>query len=275
MRKPQNDTPLTSTDGAEAQSPIAAGDPVGDAGDAVPELPRTTHRDSTAAAAPERKCILTGAHGDRADLIRIALSPDGHVLPDIGARAPGRGAWIAVDRAALDGAVAKGKLKGAVARAYKGAALTIPADLGALIDAAFQRSLLNQFGLAARAGALLTGADRIDTAARSGRVALLLHASDAADDGRRKRDQSWRVGEGVEGSGQQGDLLPVDRAALSIALGRDNAVHIAIIDAAWADRIGSVLKRWHRFAGSSREQGDDAAGIETVGDAHTDIVSEG
>ena len=30
----------------------------------------------------------------------------------------------------------KGKLKGALARAFKGAALTIPADLGAKIEAA-------------------------------------------------------------------------------------------------------------------------------------------
>jgi uncharacterized protein len=67
-------------------------------------------------AAPERRCILTGAHDARDTLLRLALSPDGDVVPDVLARAPGRGAWIGVDRAALETALAKGKLKGALAR---------------------------------------------------------------------------------------------------------------------------------------------------------------
>ena len=68
---------------------------------------------------PERKCILSGVHGDPVRLIRLALAPDGVVWPDLAAKLPGRGAWIGVDRAALETAIAKGRLKGAVARAFK------------------------------------------------------------------------------------------------------------------------------------------------------------
>src|SRR5205085_12383692 len=64
---------------------------------------------------PERKCILSGEHAARDDLIRLALGPDGTVAPDVRARAPGRGAWLGVDRATLDAANRKGKLKGALA----------------------------------------------------------------------------------------------------------------------------------------------------------------
>ncbi len=201
------------------------------------------------AASAERRCILTGAHGSRDALIRLAISPDGMVVPDVLARAPGRGVWLSVDRTALEIALAKGKLKGALARAHKGAALTIPADLPELIDTAFQRTFLSQFGMAAKAGVLLTGAEKVDAAARSGQVAMLCHAADAAEDGRRKRDQSWRVGEDAEGSGKMGIILPVDRTALSVALGRDNAVHIAIIDSAWGARLSALLDRWQAFAG--------------------------
>lgn len=212
------------------------------------------------AAASERRCVLTGVHGERAMLIRLALSPDGALVPDIAARAPGRGAWIGVDHAALTASMtAKGKLKGALARAFRGAALTIPDDLPDAIDIAFRRLLLAQLGLAAKSGALLTGADKVDGAARGGQVRLLLHAADAAEDGRRKRDQSWRVGEDAEGSGQMGQILPVDRTALSIALGRDNAVHVAIIEAGWAMRLGSLLERWHRYAGWSTGAATPAA----------------
>jgi hypothetical protein len=240
MRSPQYDRALTPdipTDGtaAETRSPTAS-------------LASARRAASDAAASAERRCILTGAHGGRDTLIRLAISPDGVVVPDVLARAPGRGAWIAVDRPTLENALAKGKLKGALARAHKGASLTIPSDLPAAIEAALQRTFLAQLGMAAKAGALLTGAEKVDAAARSGAVAMLYHAADAAEDGRRKRDQSWRVGEDAEGSGQAGRILPVDRTALSVALGRDNAVHIAIIDANWASRLSALLDRWHAYA---------------------------
>ena len=244
MRTPHNDPELTPT------SPVPDGDEirVPDEGSRAPKPVRKLAAD---ADGPERRCILSGDHGAREGLVRLALSPDGVLVPDIMARAPGRGAWIGVDRATLDAAIAKGKMKGAVARAFKGAPATVPADLGLQIDSAFHRTLMAQLGLAAKAGALLTGAEKVDVAARSGQVALLCHASDAADDGRRKRDQSWRVGEDAEGSGMTGRVLPVDRTALSVALGRDNAVHIAIIDAGWGERLTALLDRWHHFAGSS------------------------
>ncbi len=68
---------------------------------------------------PERTCVLSRRKGTKDELIRLALGPDGEVAPDVRARAPGRGAWIGVDRAELDAANAKGKLKGALARAFK------------------------------------------------------------------------------------------------------------------------------------------------------------
>ena len=69
---------------------------------------------------PERRCIISGEREGRDALVRLALSPDGEVLPDIGARAPGRGAWVKPDRALIAEAEAKGKLKGALQRAFKG-----------------------------------------------------------------------------------------------------------------------------------------------------------
>jgi hypothetical protein len=195
---------------------------------------------------PERKCILSGEHGPREALIRLAVSPEGEVLPDVRAKAPGRGAWIGVDRAALAAAQAKGRLKGALARAFKGADLSIPADLGQRIAAALRQSALDRLGLEARAGTLLTGSDRIADACRKGEVHLLLHAADAGGDGRRKLDQAWRVG-GGEG---QGLVIPLERPILSLALGRQNVVHIAVSDRAAAARVRHALGRWCAFIGS-------------------------
>ena len=198
---------------------------------------------------PERKCILSGEHGARGELVRLAISPDGLVLPDIQAKAPGRGAWLGVSRAELETALAKGKLKGALARAFKGAALTIPEDLPQRIEEGLTRALLDRLGLEMRAGHLILGSERIAEHARGGAVELLLHASDASDDGNRKLDQAWRVGREAEGSGETGVVLPLDRAALSVAMGRDNVVHMALADPAAAARVSLALSRLMHFTG--------------------------
>ena len=213
---------------------------------------------------PERKCILSGAHGVRDDLVRLAISPDGDVLPDALARAPGRGAWIGVSRAELETALAKGKLKGALARAFKGATLTIPADLPERIEVALRRAVTERLGLEMKSGRLLLGTDRIAEHARGGQVAWLAHAADASPDGSRKLDQAWRVGREEEGTGLAGTTLPLDRAALSVALGRDNVVHLALTDRDAAARVEVPLGRLQRFLGqgeaSEQEKGGDAAG---------------
>jgi predicted RNA-binding protein YlxR (DUF448 family) len=206
---------------------------------------------------PERKCILSGEHAARDDLIRLALGPDGQVAPDVRAKAPGRGAWIGVDRATLEAAQAKGKLKGALARAFKTHEVTAPADLGERIEAALRQAALDRLGLEARAGNLLTGSEKIETAARRGEVHMLLHAADAAEEGNRKLDQAWRVGSDAEGSGRQGLVFPLGRTILSLALGRENVVHVAIVDRAAAARVTHAIERWRAFIG--RDAGLEAA----------------
>jgi hypothetical protein len=146
-------------------------------------------------------------------------------------------------------AIAKGKLKGALNRAFKETGIAIPEGLAALTESALQRAVLERLGLEARASMLLTGSDRIAEAARSGRVVLLLHAGDAAEDGCRKLDQAWRVGSEEEGTGKSGLVLAASRDQLSAALGRDNVVHIAITDSRAAERVGQIVDRWHHFIG--------------------------
>lgn len=209
---------------------------------------------------PERRCIISGDRAPKTGLTRLALSPDGVVAPDVRARAPGRGAWIGVDRATFDVAVAKGKLKGLLIRAFKTSAITVPDDLGAQIEANLRRTTLDRFGIEARSGAILLGGEKIEQAARGGQLAALFHAEDAAPDGRRKLDQAWRVGRGVEGSGATGLVLGADRAILGSALGRETVVHIGITDKAAAARIMALVERWHGFIG---RHGVDTAGEST------------
>lgn len=220
---------------------------------------------------PIRKCILSGEHGDRATLIRLALDPDGSVAPDIFAKAPGRGAWIGVNGEELTKAQAKGKLAGLLRRAFKTEKIELIDDLSGRIERGLEKAFLDRLGLEARAGHLILGAEKIDGASRSGQVKLLLHASDASADGSGKRDQAWRVGEEQEGSGKGGIKLPVDRDAISAALGRQNAVHVALIDQKAADRVMHHLGRWLNFKGCSNAPLDSAASAVDMRGPDTDI----
>lgn len=198
---------------------------------------------------PIRSCILSREKDVRDHLVRLALAPDGQVWPDVRAKAPGRGAWIGVGRGELAVALAKGRLRGALARAFKTAEFTVPGDLPEQIETALRRATLDRLGLEAKAGTLLSGSERIEAAARSGQLHALYHAADASADGARKLAQAWRVGEGEEGSGRQGVALPVTRPILSLALGRENVVHVGLTDRAAARRVGDMLDRWLHFIG--------------------------
>jgi predicted RNA-binding protein YlxR (DUF448 family) len=229
--------------------------------------------DLPAKAGSERRCILSGSTSARDGLVRLAISSDGLVLPDPASKAPGRGAWIGVTRAELEAALADGHLRKALMRAFKGAPLTIPEDLPGRVEAALARHLGERLGLELRSGNIVLGSARIEEQARSGRIAVLLHASDSSADGRRKLDQAWRVGTDAEGSGARGQVLPLDRHALSVALGRENVVHLGVAghsgDMRAGTRVLQAVSRLVQFAGSgsaddranaTNDDGRDASG---------------
>ena len=109
------------------------------------------------------------------------------------------------------------------------------------------RAALDRLGMEARSGTLVNGADRVEQAARMGKVHLLLHADDAGEDGRRKLDQAWRVGGSDEIGHTRGLVIPAPRTILSMALGRENVVHVALTDPAAAARVLHALARWRAF----------------------------
>lgn len=196
-------------------------------------------------AAPERRCILTHVHGPRARLIRLALAPDGMVVADLGEKLPGRGAWLSADRALLETAAARGKLRGALARAFKSNVVTVPDDLSAQIGRGLERRSLDRLGLENRGGNLIWGHERIGEALLRGRVRLLMHVADARPDGVDKLESKRRAVTPDTPSRR----LPIGRDGLSVALGRENIVHAAITSAGGATRVLADLDRWMAFTG--------------------------
>ena len=234
--------------------------------------------DDGAATAPERRCILTGAHGARVAMIRLAVGPDNQVAADLGAKLPGRGAWITADRRLLEAAMTPGKsggkLKGALARAFKSNSLKLPDDLADQIAAGLERRALDRLGLENKSGNLIWGHERVGEAILKGKVRLLLHAADARADGMGKLEARRR--------GASPDtvsiVLPVGREQLSMALGRENVVHAAIGNSGSANRVIETLERWAAFNGTSvfgpEDGNDDEKDDEAVDAAVADVAGE-
>lgn len=198
----------------------------------VPAAP-ATH----AQASRERRDIVTGAVTDEARLVRFVAGPDGVVVPDLGRKLPGRGLWVAADRASVETAARKGLFS----RAAK-TKLTAPADLADQVEALLLRRVLNALGLARRAGDLTLGFEKASAAVEAGKAAWLVEASDGAADGRRKMLQASRRAPnaprllGVFASGE-----------LGLALGLDNVIHLVFLAGRGSDRWTADVERLSGF----------------------------
>jgi predicted RNA-binding protein YlxR (DUF448 family) len=109
-------------------------------------------RSAAAVADRERRDIVAGEVTDEARLIRFVAGPEGAVVPDLARKLPGRGLWVAADRASVETAAKKGLFS----RAAK-AKLTAPPGLADQVEVLRKRGLLAGLGLARRAGDLTWG----------------------------------------------------------------------------------------------------------------------
>ena len=197
-------------------------------------LKATTH----AAASRERRDIVSGEVMDEARLIRFVIGPDGAAWPDLARKLPGRGMWVAADRASVTTAAKKGL----VARSAK-AKVQAPAALADQVEALLRSRLLSFLGLAKRGGDLTSGFEKVSSAITSGKAAWLIEASDGAADGRRKllaqaRHQSPAPGLfGLFGSEE-----------LGLALGRENVIHTAFLAGRAAERWTQDVRRLAGFS---------------------------
>jgi predicted RNA-binding protein YlxR (DUF448 family) len=169
---------------------------------------------------PERMCIVTRERRAPEDLIRFVAGPGGTVVPDIKAKLPGRGVWVAARAEIVEQAVRRQ----AFARGLKASAKA-EKNLPTEVDALLERDCLQSLSLANKAGAVVTGFTKVETAIESGKIALILHAGDASADGTRKLAQVLRRKFAAEGPPQ---INLFASSQLDLALGRANVVHAAL-----------------------------------------------
>ena len=199
--------------------------------------PSASKPQTHAAAERERRDIVSGQVMDEAKLIRFVAGPDGVVVPDLARKLPGRGLWVAADRASVETAAKKGLF----ARAAK-AKVSAPQDLPAQVELLLKRRLLQGLGLARRAGELTSGFEKVSSAIETGRAAWLIEASDGAADGRRKLWGKTR---------KRTPPTPVfglfSAEELGLALGAENVIHTAFLAGRAADRWAQDALRLSGF----------------------------
>jgi predicted RNA-binding protein YlxR (DUF448 family) len=197
-------------------------------------------------AARERRCIATGEVLPDAALVRFVADPQGCIVPDIAAKLPGRGIWVAAKREILARAITKSLF----ARAAKAPVIVSP-DLPDRVEAQLVAHMLGLLGLARRSGALIMGFDNVARGFQSKAApALLIEASDGAADGRRK----------LLGVASAYGLTPLIMdcltvTELSLALGRENVVHAALKPGRLSERLKFEAGRLKGFRAASHRVG--------------------
>ena len=231
-----SDVPPEVPDG-ERFPPAPAPDPMDAPVDAPVDASADPAARTHAEASRQRRDAVSGQVMDEARLLRFVASPAGVVVFDLARKLPGRGVWVAADRASLEQAVKRD----AFSRSMKAKVRSTPA-LVAEVEARLTSRLLNGLGLARRAGELICGFEKTAAAVSSGRAAWLVEASDGADDGRGKL-----LGLARRSPRPPGLFGVFDSMALGLALGLENAIHAAFLAGRAADRWTEDVRRLQGF----------------------------
>jgi predicted RNA-binding protein YlxR (DUF448 family) len=194
-----------------------------------------------AASGTERFCAATGKVKPVAEMIRFVLAPDGAAVADLKRRLPGRGIWITATRLALQRAIARK----AFARSFRRDVRVAP-DFVADTERLLERSALDALAIARKAGSVAVGFTKAETAIVRGAVVALLHAQDAAADGRRKLKAAVR--QRFEDRADRIATVDVFTSVqLDLALGRPNVIHAALQAGPASETFLARVARLERF----------------------------
>jgi predicted RNA-binding protein YlxR (DUF448 family)/ribosomal protein L30E len=177
----------------------------------------------------DRMCIVTREVKDEAELIRFVRGPNGTVVPDLNRKLPGRGVWVSLSRPRVAEAVnrrAFGRGLGEVS-----AGKELPDQVGALL----RKAALSYISLAKKAGETVAGAVKVEEMVASGRARIVIHAREAAQNGRQKIDNL--SGPSVE------TISLFTSTELDLAFGRANVIHAAVTKGGLAEKLLQAARR--------------------------------
>ena len=201
---------------------------------------------------PNRTCVATRGVFPVAMLLRFVLDGEGHLTPDLKGKLPGRGVWVSATRKAL----AEALKKKCFARSLKQPVIA-PEGLADQVATLLLADARQSLAMANKAGLVVTGFSKVESAIMAGQAIALVAASDGSEDGKRKILQAVRRSHG------QSEALVVysclSSHELDLALGRENAIHAALLSGQASDAFVKRCQRLDRYQhGPLHELGPDA-----------------
>ncbi len=177
---------------------------------------------------PERKCIVTGDVQPKYGLVRFVVGPDGQVVPDVLGKLPGRGIYVAADRAAID----KAAKKGLFARAAKQPVQT-PEALSDEVERQLVRRVVDLISLQRKAGKAVAGYEKVKSWLQMEEAEVLIQASDGSGRGKSKLSTPHY--------GSYIGWLTADE--LGLAFGRQTVIHGALASGGLTQRVVEEAQR--------------------------------
>lgn len=172
---------------------------------------------------PERRCIATGDTQPKAGLIRFVVGPDGTIVPDLLGKLPGRGIYVAANRAAIATAIKKGLFSRAAKQQ-----VTVPDGLLDLLERGYADRVVHLIAMARKAGQAIAGYEKVKDWLAKDQAQVLIQASDGSERGKSKLRPPREPGRFIE-------CLTGDE--LGLAFGRENVIHGALASGGLASRV--------------------------------------
>lgn len=196
---------------------------------------------TSVAAGAERFCALTREVRPVAEMIRFVVGPAGEAVPDLKRKLPGRGLWVTATRDAIAEAVKRNVFSRGFKREMK-----VSRDLPAEIDCLLGRSALDALAIAGKAGNVVAGFAKVEAALSGSGVLALVHAAEAAPDGKRKLNSALQR----NNQSQNGQLALIEAfpgEQLDLALSRPNVVHAAVLAGPASETFLARVARLMRY----------------------------
>ena len=171
---------------------------------------------------PDRKCIATGEVQPKFGLVRFVVGPDDQVFPDILGKLPGRGMYVAADRAAIELAAKKNLFSRAAKQPVK-----VPEGLLEEVEKQLARRVVDLISLQRKAGKAVAGYEKVKSWLQMEEAEVLVQASDGSGRGKSKLSTPHY--------GHYIGWLTADE--LGLAFGRQTVIHGALASGGLTQRV--------------------------------------
>ncbi len=181
----------------------------------------------------DRKCIATGQIKPKDELLRFVKTPDNRLVPDFNKKLEGRGLYVSNSKKALKTALDKNLFIKSIHLHLK-----IEDNFLTMVEQLLYKRGLDSINLARKAGALVTGFEKVKEKILKNKVAFLIEANNAGQDGVQKIRAI---------SGNLEVIKCYNVEDLDTAMNKVNTVHVAVLKSDIAKMVYENLKRYQTF----------------------------